>query len=65
MMKIIILTFLALIQLNGSFQKKETTYTVLKVADGDTITVRNDDTHKTSRVRFLYEINKFNLFKLK
>jgi len=29
-------------------------YTVLRVSDGDTITVRNDTDNTTSRVRFLY-----------
>jgi len=29
-------------------------YTVLRVSDGDTITIRNDTDNTTSRVRFLY-----------
>ena len=54
-MKVLLFALLALIQFSGSFQKKATTYTVIKVADGDTITVRDDNTRKTTRIRFLYE----------
>lgn len=32
---------------------KEHKYTVVKVADGDTITVKNHTSHKSVRIRFL------------